>query len=158
MMRLALLGSMFLSLALAAQESANSGRPVVDLPPNLSNDVQAGNQEWIDGLKAGDANRIVSSYAHDSVFCNAAGDCVKGQPAVLAIYRELIAKFGRATRAFVSSDGLRADHDLAYEVGAAEAHFPNGAVRKGRYSTVWKLQPDGHWKILRNMSLLPPNP
>ncbi len=158
MMRLALLGSMFLSLALNAQEPAKIGSAVADRPQNLNKDVRAGNREWIDGLKAGDANRIVSSYAHDCVFCNAAGDCVKGQAAVLAIYRELIAKFGRATRAFVRSGGLRADHDLAYESGAAEAHFPNGAVRKGRYSTVWKLQPDGHWKILRNMSLLPPNP
>jgi len=42
--------------------------------------------------------------------------------------------------------GSKADHDLAYESGYAEAHFLNGVVRKGRFSTVWKRQSDGQWK------------
>lgn len=159
MLRLVLLASVLLSLMLPAQEpSKTGGSSVADLPPNLNEDVKAGNQEWIDGLKAGDAGRMVSSYSQDSVFCNAAGDCVKGPAAIEALYREVISRFGRATDAFVRSDGLRVDHDLAYESGSAEAHFPNGAVRKGRYSTVWKLESDGHWKIFRNMSLSPPSP
>src|SRR5260370_34076661 len=58
-----------------------------DLPANLKKDIDAGNQAWVDGLKAGDANRIVSSYSQDSVNCNAAGDCVKGPMAVCAIQR-----------------------------------------------------------------------
>ncbi len=158
MIRLALLVSM-LSLMLAAQQPGRCGEsPLADLPPNLKNEVRAGNQEWILGLKAGDANRIASSYSQESVFCSAAGDCVKGPVAIAALYREVIAKFGRATNAFVRSDGLRVDHDLAYESGEAEAYFPNGTVRRGRFSTVWKLQTDGHWKIFRNMSLSPPSP
>ena len=52
---------------------------------------------------------------------------------------------------------VRVDHDLAYESGYAEAHFANGMVRNGRFSTVWKIQGDGHWKIFRNLSL-PPAP
>ncbi len=159
MIRLALWVSMLLSLMLAAQEPArNAGNSGTDLPPNLNHDVRAGNQDWIDGLKAGDADRIVSSYSQDSVFCSAAGDCVKGPVAIAALYREVIVKFGRTMNAFVRSGGLRVDHDLAYESGEAEAHFSSGAVRKGRYSTVWKRQPDGHWKIFRNMSLSPPSP
>jgi len=62
-----------------------------------------------------------------------------------------------ATDAFVRSEPLRVDHDLAYESGYAEAHFANGMVSQGRYSTVWKIQSDGHWKIFRNLSL-PPAP
>jgi ketosteroid isomerase-like protein len=73
--------------------------------------------------------------------------------AVAVQYKEVIAKFGRATSGFVRSETLHVDHDLAYESGYAEAHFLNGAVRKGRFSTVWKLQDDGHWKIFRNISL-----
>lgn len=37
---------------------------------------------------------------------------------------------------------------MGNESGYAEAHFLNGAVRKGRFSTVWKLQDDG----LENLS------
>jgi ketosteroid isomerase-like protein len=128
---------------------------VAELPANLREDIDAGNQAWVDGLKAGDANRVVSGFARDSVNCNAAGDCVKGLMAVAAQYKELIAKFGLATSGFVRSETLHVDHDLAYESGYAEAHFSNDAVRKGRFSTVWKLQDDGHWKIFRNISLPP---
>jgi len=124
-----------------------------DLPANLRNDIDAGNQAWVDDLKAGDIDRIVSSYSQDSVNCNAAGDCVRGLMAVAVQYKEVIARFGRATSGFVRSETLHVDHDLAYESGYAEARFLNGAVRKGRFSTVWKLQDDGHWKIFRNISL-----
>jgi ketosteroid isomerase-like protein len=127
-----------------------------DLPANLKKDIDAGNQTWVDGLKAGDANHIVSSYSQDSINCNAAGDCVKGTMAVAAHYQQVIDRFGRATSGFVRSETLHVDHDLAYESGYAEAHFLNGAVRKGRFSTVWKRQDDGHWKIFRNISLPAP--
>jgi ketosteroid isomerase-like protein len=127
-----------------------------DLPANLRKDIDAGNQAWVDGLKAGDVDRILSSYSQDSVNCNAAGDCVKGLSAVAGQYKEVIATFGRATSGFVRSETLHVDHDLAYESGYAEAHFLNGAVRKGRFSTVWKRQGDGHWKIFHNISLPPP--
>jgi uncharacterized protein (TIGR02246 family) len=125
-------------------------------PAGPEKDVAAGNQAWVEGLKAGDADAVVAVYARDCVHCSAAGDCVSGPDAAAAQYREVIAKLGRATSAFVRSEALRVDHDLAYESGYAEAHFPGGAVRKGRFSTVWKLQGDGHWKIFRNMSLPPP--
>ena len=124
-----------------------------DLPANLRKDIDAGNQAWVDGLKAGDVDRIVSSYSQDSVNCNAAGDCVRGLMAVAVQYKEVIARFGRATSGFVRSETLHVDHDLAYESGYAEAHFIKGTVREGRFSTVWKREGDGHWKIFRNISL-----
>ncbi len=124
-----------------------------NLPANLKHDITAANQDWIDGLKAGNADLIVAAYAEDSVFCSAGGDCIKGPAAVAAQYRESILKSGRATDAFVRSDSLYIDHDLAYESGYAEAHLTNGAARKGRFCTVWKRGPNGHWKIFRNLSL-----
>jgi ketosteroid isomerase-like protein len=126
-----------------------------DLPANLKKDIDAGNHAWVDGLRAGDAKNIASSYSQDSINCDAAGGCVKGQMAVAAQYKDVIARFGRATNGFVRSEALRVDHDLAYESGYAEAHFINGAIRKGRFSTVWKLQADRHWRIFRNVSLPP---
>ncbi len=155
---LALLLTLLLPAMLAAQKSPVSGKSsAAGLPPNLQEDVRTGNQEWIDGLKAGDTERIVRAYAQDAVFCGATGDCIKGPAAIAEQYKAVLAKYGRATEATVHSAGLRVDHDLAYESGDAEAHFPNGVVRKGRFSTVWKLQPDGHWKIFRNLSLAPPS-
>ena len=128
-----------------------------DLPANLRKDVDAGNQAWVDGLKAGDPDHVVLGFAEDSVDCNPAGDCLKGPIAETTKYKALLARLGRATRAFVRSEALRVDHDLAYESGYAEAHFADGTVLKGRFCTVWKLQSDGHWKIFRNLPL-PPAP
>jgi ketosteroid isomerase-like protein len=126
-------------------------------PLELSRDLHEGNQAWVVGLKTGDANLVAAPYAEDSVHCSAVGDCVKGRLAAAEQYRDVLAKLGRATDAFVRSESLRVDHDLAYESGYAEAHFANGMVSQGRYSTVWKIQSDGHWKIFRNLSL-PPAP
>ena len=123
------------------------------LPANLREDIDAGNQAWIDGLKAGNAEQAVSCFSQDAVNCSPSGDCVKGLPAIAAGYKQLIDKLGHATDGSVRGGSLFVDHDLAYESGYAGAHFPDGTNFDGRYSTVWKLQPDGHWKIIRNMSL-----
>jgi ketosteroid isomerase-like protein len=144
-------------IALGGQLPTQSTHGAGHLPPNLREDIAAANQAWVDGLKIADANHIVLGYSQDSVNCSVTGECVKGTAAIVAQYQQVIASFGRATSASVHTEALRVDHDLAYESGYAEAHFSNGAVRKGRFSTVWKLQPDGHWKVFRNMSLPAPD-
>src|SRR5439155_16625668 len=94
-------------------------------PSELKKDLDEGNQAWVVGLKTGDAYLVAAAYADDSVHCSAAGDCVRGREAAAAQYKDVITKFGRATDAFVRSESLRVDHDLAYESGYAEAHFAN---------------------------------
>jgi ketosteroid isomerase-like protein len=123
------------------------------LPANLQHDIAAGNQDWVDGLKAGNVDQVVAGFADDAINCSPSGDCVKGVAAIAAGYKQLIDKLGHATGGFVRGGSLFVDHDLAYESGYAEARFPDGTNFHGRYSTVWKLQPDGHWKISRNLSL-----
>jgi uncharacterized protein (TIGR02246 family) len=123
------------------------------IPPALSRDVRAGNQAWIDGLEAGNATQVADSYAPDAVFCSAAGSCLTGRSAVAEHYAVTLKRLGRATSASVHSAALRVDGDLAYESGTAEARFANGQNVSGRYSTVWKREVDGHWRIFRNMSL-----
>lgn len=127
------------------------------LPANLRNDIDNANREWLEGLKTGDAARAAAGFAGDAVNCNAAGDCVRGIDALRAGYADLIARFGNATGGVVRSETLHVDHDLAFETGYAEALFANANARKGRFATVWKLQKDGHWKIIRNLAL-PPAP
>ncbi len=131
---------------LAAQDGGGS-------PANLRADVDAGNREWIAGFKAGDAALMTRSYAPDGLFCGATGECIKGAAAIEAHYQEVLRRFGRAASASVRSAALRVDGDLAFESGRAEARFPHGRTLQGRFSTVWKRQPDGHWKIFRNLSL-----
>lgn len=122
------------------------------LPPNLRSDVAGGNADWIEGLKTGNAPLIARAYAQDAVFCGATGECIKGVEAVTALYEASLRRAGRAVDATVRSDALRVDGDLAYESGRAGVRTASGRSVSGRYSTVWKRQPDGHWKIFRNLS------
>jgi uncharacterized protein (TIGR02246 family) len=138
---------------LPLEERPDAGGSGDTASARVRQDVDAGNQAWIDGLEAGDGDRAAAGFAPDAVSCGAAGDCLNGAAAIAAAYKSLIATRGRATAASVRSETLRVDHDLAYESGSSEARFPDGTVRVGRFSTVWKLQPDGHWKIFRNMGL-----
>ncbi len=123
------------------------------LPARLRADVDAGNREWIAGFQAGDAALMARSYAPDGLFCGPTGECIKGAAAIAAHYEDALHRFGRAASASVRSAALRVDGDLAFESGRAEARFADGRTLQGRFSTVWKRQPDGHWKILRNLSL-----
>lgn len=142
-----------LPLAASSPHSAPTSPAVDSAPSALIRDVRAGNEDWVDGLKTGDAVRVARGYATDALFCGASGSCVTGRSAVADHYAETLKRLGHAVSASVHSAALRVDGDLAYESGAAEARFANGQTVSGRYNTVWKREGDGHWRIFRNMSL-----
>jgi ketosteroid isomerase-like protein len=52
--------------------------------------------------------------------------------------------------------------DLGYTNGKYEARFRDAkgktVVRTGRYLTVWKQQPDGSWKVVRDIGVQDPPP
>jgi len=45
------------------------------------------------------------------------------------------------------------DRGYIYEWGQAKIVDAEGAANGGSYFTIWKRQPDGHWKIFRNIVL-----
>jgi ketosteroid isomerase-like protein len=124
--------------------------------PKLDTSVKAGNQEWIDGMKSGDIVQITRAYANDAVNCSAAGECVRGIAEIRKQIGTRIAGLGKAISGSVTSDGLVPNGDLAYEWGRSTARFKDRSI-SGRFVTIWKKQPDGSWKIIRNLSL-PPTP
>jgi ketosteroid isomerase-like protein len=60
-------------------------------------------------------------------------------------------KFGKADSASVTSIGSVQQGRFVYEWGQAEASFPGGRKIADRYLTAWQEQPDGSWKIFRNL-------
>ncbi len=144
MHRLLAFALLFTAIACAAQEGVDQ---------NLQTAVNAANQAWIDGMRRGDAAVIAATYAPNAVNCAPDGQCVSGRAAIQQQLAARISSMGRARNASVSMTSLMRDRDLAYEWGFAEAAFAGGRPLRGRYVTVWQHQPDGTWKILRNMSL-----
>jgi ketosteroid isomerase-like protein len=123
------------------------------IEPAARRQVDAGNQAWIDGMKQGSVALIAATYALDAVDCSPAGDCIRGRSAIEEHMKEQMAKLGKADSASVTTAGSVQQGRFVYEWGRAEAHFPDGRKIVGRYLTAWHEQPDGSWKIFRNLAI-----
>ncbi|HEU5451514.1 MAG TPA: DUF4440 domain-containing protein [Terriglobales bacterium] len=124
-----------------------------DIEASARKDIEAGNQAWVDGMKAGSMAGVVATYEDDAVDCSPAGECVTGRDAIAQFMNERIAKLGKATSALVTSAGSVQQGDFVYEWGRARAEFSRHRSVAGRYLTAWRRQPDGSWKIFRNISI-----
>jgi ketosteroid isomerase-like protein len=113
--------------------------------------IDAGNQAWIDGVKAGAVAPIIATYAEHSVDCGPTGACIEGRAAIEQHMKANLAHFGRATSASVQSWGSTQSGNFVYEWGQAQAIFPSGQKITDKYLTVWQRQSDGSWKIFRNL-------
>ena len=113
--------------------------------------IDAGNQAWIDGMKQGRVDLVSATYTSDAVDCSPAGVCIRGRSAIEQHMKEEMAKTGNAASASVTSIGSVQQGRFVYEWGQAQATFPGGRKIVDRYLTAWQEQPDGTWKIFRNL-------
>ena len=113
--------------------------------------IDAGNQAWIDGVNQGNVGLIAATYTSDAVDCSPEGDCIRGRSAIEEHMKEEMAKRGRAKSASVTSIGSVQRGRFVYEWGRVEASFPDGKKVVDQYLTVWRQEPDGKWRIFRNL-------
>jgi ketosteroid isomerase-like protein len=121
------------------------------IEPASRKGIDARNQAWVDGMKAGEAAPIIATYSDNALDCSPTGECASGRAAIEQNIQKLLAKWGRAQRAQVNSMGSVQQGDFVYEWGRAEASFASGNNVVDRYLTVWHREADGSWKIFRNM-------
>jgi ketosteroid isomerase-like protein len=140
-------------LALSALFAAVGFTQTGAIDPAARKDIDAGNQAWVKGMKEGRAAPIAATYTDSAVDCAATGECVKGRAAIEDHIMARIAKLGRATAASATSLGSVQQGDFVYEWGRSEVTFANGQKVAHRYLTVWQRQPEGAWKIFRNMPI-----
>jgi ketosteroid isomerase-like protein len=119
--------------------------------PEARRQIDAGNQQWVDAMKQGNVALLLPGNADGAVDCSPEGNCIQGRSALEEHVKEEMAKLGRADSASVVSIGSVQQGLYVYEWGEAKAHFPNGKNIQDRYLTVWQEQPDGTWKIFRNL-------
>jgi len=113
--------------------------------------IDAGNQAWIDGVKAGNIDKILATYTNDAVDCGPSGECFKGQLQIKQHMNAQLTSLGRAHTAAVATWGSSQQGDFVYEWGQAEATFADGKKVVDKYLTVWQKQTDGGWRIFRNL-------
>ncbi len=113
--------------------------------------IDAGNQQWVDAMKQGNVAILVPGNTVDVVDCSPEGNCIRGRSALGKHMTEEMTKLGKADSASVISVGSVQQGRYVYEWGEAKAHFTNGKMIMDRYLTVWQKQADGTWKVFRNL-------
>lgn len=121
------------------------------IDPEARRQIDVGNQQWVDAMKQGNAALLAPGNAEGAVDCSPEGDCIRGRSALDEQARRDVAKLGRADSASVVSVGSVQQGRYVYEWGVAKAHFTSGRSIMDRYLTVWQCQPDGSWKVFRNL-------
>jgi ketosteroid isomerase-like protein len=124
-----------------------------DVPAGAAADIDKGNHDWSVAMVQADPKLAADAYATDAVFCDAKGSCTTGHDAIQAMTAARLAKSGAAKSAEAHSTQRIEDQGLIYEWGEASLVTAQGEQRGGRFFTVWQRQPDGHWKIFRNLVL-----
>lgn len=139
---------LILSLFLCCATCLAQSKPI---DSDARQQIDAGNQQWVDAMKQGNVTLLVPGNTVDVVDCSPEGKCVTGRSALGEHMKEEIGKLGKADSASVISRGSVQQGHYVYEWGEAKAHFPNGKNIMDRYLTVWRKQEDGSWKVFRNL-------
>lgn len=93
--------------------------------------IDAGNQLWVDAMKQGNVALLGPGNADDAVDCGAGGDCIRGREALEKHMREEMAKSGKADSASVISVGSVQQGRYVYEWGEARGPLPQWAHHRG---------------------------
>ena len=138
-----------------ASDQASVRSPAI--PASARQAIAAANAEWLPAMQAQDAATIAAVYADDGVFVAVNGETVRGRGAIEQFMRERFGRSGRVVSGKLTQDGLTRAGVLIYEWGHADLQLSrNGeapSASSGRYLTVWAADPQGRWRIMRNLSL-----
>ncbi len=160
------LAAVFLALSATALAGPAAKRPSkgpkgpVFVPagadPRLLSAIEKANSEFEIAMTKSDTATIAAPYTPDAVFVSPDGTATKGRARIEQLYKNRFATSGPALESRVESQQLVLDGDFAYERGRGSlTRVEQGARVTGwaRFLTVWQRQPDGDWKIYRNVVL-----
>ncbi len=123
-------------------------------------EIDRANQEWVSGFVHRDAEQIAGAYADSGLFVAPDGKVTRGKGAIQQLYVSRLLDLKPVRNGGVVHDGMAVvSADRVYEWGHAwleiESGGAGGAPTRigGGYLTVWQRQPDGHWRIVRNLAL-----
>lgn len=124
--------------------------------PRLLSAITKANADFEIAMTKSDTASIVAPYTTDAVFVSPDGTATMGLAAIERLYRDRFARSGPALESRIESEQLMIDGDLAYERGRGSITRrvnEKRVVDRARFLTVWQRQPDGEWKIFRNIVL-----
>ena len=114
--------------------------------------------QWQDATAAGDVDNLLDLMEEDVVFLIAGHEPLRGRQQFAASLRAVLASHQISSRSEIHEIEVRAD--LAYSwsylqvsIRPRQSEGP-AIVRQGHVLTIWRLHPDGKWRISRDANML----
>jgi len=132
--------------------AATAAPPTVDAAA-VRQAIEQANANFVAAVKQGDSTGLVANYADDAVMMMGGMPALRGRSEigskVVGMFKSLKGGDAKLVTSQVDVAG-----DYAIETGAYELTPPGSkpVTEKGKYVTVWKKQPDGSWKIYRDIA------
>lgn len=159
-----ILGAAALSAVLCvppAAAQAPGAMPGLDTAAVLASarpEIDAANAAWVPALRRRSAMGIAYAYADSGLFIAHDGTVTRGRDAVARMYESTFPRMRQIVDGGIVQEGVAVERaNRIYEWGRAwlvmaPAKAGDPPTRSdGAYLTVWERQPDGHWRITRNM-------
>ena len=115
--------------------------------------IEVANAKFSEAFARGDARALSAMYTSDAIAFPPDSEMIRGN--------EAIGEFWKATRdggvqsAALTTDDVDRSGDVAYEVGTVSLTIqPAGkepTTAAAKYVVIWKRQPDGSWKLHRDI-------
>src|SRR5262249_34835644 len=159
-MRLRMVFCAAASLALCGAPGAVASEGPKTVPagtdPKLISAIKKANSDFEVATAKGDVATIVEPSAADALFITSDGTMAKGRDQIEQLYRDRFAKAVASLDAKIESDQVVVAGDMAYESGRGSLTHTVKYKREtdwARLLTIWRRQPDGGGKIIRNIVL-----
>ena len=118
--------------------------------------IDAGNAAYKTALLHADAQALSQVYDADGVRFNEGGAVLRGRTAIARDVAAFVGQVG-PVRVTIETAAVWLVDDVAWESGAWSYTFqPKGKAEQrvgGRYVTLWRRQPDGGWRIWRDLGV-----
>lgn len=110
--------------------------------------------KFADALNRADTATLVATYASDAIVMMPNQPTMRGHDAIRTGFGGMFSQF-TVSNAKVTTEDVLVAGDYAIETGRLEMTMTpkqGKAINdKGKYVTVWQRQPDGSWKIIRDI-------
>lgn len=115
------------------------------------------NADWVVAMRAGDAHRATMAYARDAIFVTRDGRVLTGREEIEKFVAERMVYGPMLLDGSLDDDGLQVAGAQVYEWGHSALKWKSAEGKlqstAGHFLTVWRRAPDGHWEIIRNLTL-----
>lgn len=124
-------------------------------PVVVQHAIETANQNAIAAVLRGDAAGMIENYAAEAVVMMPNEQPWVGKQAVQAGMTKFVEQMAVKDGGF-KTENVMVSGDLAVETGSYEWTLQPKQGKEfhdaGKYLTVWRLQPDGSWKIVRDIN------